>query len=122
MLLDLDSSHFVFLSKSNVLRAAIICISSSSLIKNHNELFSGYKQIPNNIYLLQILRLQECLSKYEQSDDGSTPQVILTLDYINMLLFVKQCRAESNLNVCINICGLYGQVSSIFMTMIRIST
>lgn len=41
-------------------------------------MFSGYNQIPNNICLLQILRLQECLSKYEQSDDGSTPQVILT--------------------------------------------
>lgn len=78
MLLDLHWSQFVFLSNSNVLWAGIICISSSSLGKNHNELFSGYNQIPNNICLLQILRLQECLSKYEQSDDGSTPQVILT--------------------------------------------
>ncbi|KAL0308422.1 UNVERIFIED_CONTAM: protein FIP1, partial [Sesamum radiatum] len=30
-----------------------------------------------NCYDAQILRLQECLSKYERSDDGSTPQVDL---------------------------------------------
>jgi len=30
--------------------------------------------------LLQILRLQECLSKYERSDDGNTPQVIISFD------------------------------------------
>jgi hypothetical protein len=29
--------------------------------------------------LMQILRLQECLSKYERSSDGSTPQVIVIL-------------------------------------------
>lgn len=36
--------------------------------------------------LMQILRLQECLSKYERSNDGSTPQVIFILA---KLLFFK---------------------------------
>lgn len=31
--------------------------------------------ITNSSFVLQILRLQESLSKYEQSDDVSTPQV-----------------------------------------------
>ena len=29
-----------------------------------------------NMFFLQILRLQECLSKYEKSSDGITPQVV----------------------------------------------
>lgn len=31
---------------------------------------------------MQILRLQECLSKYERSNDGSTPQVFVILEMI----------------------------------------
>lgn len=38
---------------------------------------------------MQILRLQECLSKYERSNDGSTPQVIIALANIIYLFFYK---------------------------------
>ncbi|RVX05494.1 hypothetical protein CK203_013515 [Vitis vinifera] len=38
---------------------------------------SAIAKVMNLIYSLQILRLQECLSKYERSNDGSTPQVDL---------------------------------------------
>lgn len=34
--------------------------------------------------MLQILRLQECLSKYERTDDGTTPQVMVILSLFFM--------------------------------------
>lgn len=35
---------------------------------------------PSTFWFFQILRLQECLSKYERADDGSAPQVIMALN------------------------------------------
>ncbi|KAB1199255.1 hypothetical protein CJ030_MR0G025551 [Morella rubra] len=48
----------------------LLALSCSTLLKIFHSLVSMH-------VLTQILRLQECLSKYERSNDGSTPQVDL---------------------------------------------
>lgn len=58
-------------------------------------IFSLIKMIIRLSVSLQILRLQECLSKYERSGDGMAPQVVNT--FINFMAFSKL--ANSNFHV-----------------------